>query len=203
MGAGDIITGAGSLDIGRLSAICFRAITPFASRMACVAAAPPTAAFDTPDDPGAPLAIIGDATDSPIEAAFEAALADIVESATRDVTGAGNDISRCADATSRPPERKATCSVPDARHDRVAHILPAATIKNPAAARTPVRRYHAGRATDGITSPGTSSNPCKMRDAAAINPRASATAAEHSAHDATCVSTAAASAGDNAPSSHA
>jgi hypothetical protein len=42
-----------------------------------------------------------------------------------------------------------------------------------------------------------------MRDVAAINPRASATIAEHDEHEATCSATAAASAGANAPSNQA
>ena len=71
-----------------------------------------------------------------------------------------------------------------------------ATRSNAAAARTSVRWYQRRRTicagaisgTDGITPPGTSSSAVRIRDDAAISPRASATIAAHSAHSATCAS---------------
>jgi hypothetical protein len=57
-------------------------------------------------------------------------------------------------------------------------------------------------AATGITPRGALSSAVKIRDDAAINPRASATAAAHSGQSLTCASTRAASSALNAPSSH-
>ena len=80
--------------------------------------------------------------------------------------------------------------------------VPAATTSTVAAARKTHGSMRFFGAAAGITPRGALSSAVRIRDAPAINPRASATAAAHSGHSFTCASTRAASSALSAPSSH-
>jgi esterase/lipase superfamily enzyme len=80
--------------------------------------------------------------------------------------------------------------------------LPVATTRTAAAARQIAAFQGLAEVDIGTTARGTLSSAVKMRDDAAINPRASATALAHCGHSATWASTRAASSALNAPSSH-
>jgi hypothetical protein len=117
------------------------------------------------------------------------------------VTGATECVARASSSFASGP------SLPDriAITDTVLNTSTAATAIH---ARDMVNRAGVAPACDvcdgaGITPPGTASSAIRMRDDAATNPRASATAAAHSAQLAMCASTASRSEEGSSPSSHA
>jgi hypothetical protein len=80
--------------------------------------------------------------------------------------------------------------------------VPPATTRSVAATRHTIGSTRFFGAATGITPRGALSSAVRIRDDAAMNPRASATAAAHSGQSFTCDSTSAASSALNAPSSH-
>jgi hypothetical protein len=80
--------------------------------------------------------------------------------------------------------------------------VPPATTSNVAATRHTIGSTRFLGAVAGITPRGALSSAVRIRDDAAMNPRASATAAAHSGQSLTCASTRAASSALSAPSSH-
>jgi hypothetical protein len=80
--------------------------------------------------------------------------------------------------------------------------VPAATTSTVAAIRHTIGSTRFAGAATGITPRGALSSAVRIRDDAAMNPRASATAAAHCGHSFTCASTRAASSALSAPSSH-
>src|SRR4051812_7202535 len=95
-----------------------------------------------------------------------------------------------ADVPSSAPRVRATTNVPAATTSSVAAIFQANGSNRLLGADA------------GITPRGALSRDVRILDEAAMNPRASATAAAHSRHSAACASTRAASSGVSAPSSH-